>query len=364
MTISAATTTICSERHDVNNDKVRCVLHETAYHPAEPLDLKSVERLMNSSAEQSKQLCRESSQSRAASYNCDKSSFSAANASVAAVPTHVVTKSSTTEVRVRKEPIKKIVLPFDGVDDVDGCRTTPLFEPQPERLLDREMRAVCERERALRLVRGLTTTLDDEVRRSVEVQVGVVKPDSCADDMVERREREHDALPKRYAESRVRAELRRDRQREMELRSCGVVRSISDRPTGHQREVIDVFSSETPLTSKRRPASAAARRSADGFVAVDRHAQPYKHAAIKVDKDASAEATDIADRRSPVVPSVLRTYEYPSYPERQNSVTNDTLVTSTLVSPRHASNRRSLSTENERLSSGLSSLITSLLVEV
>jgi len=182
--------------------------------------------------------------------------------------------------------------------------------------------------------------------------------------MVERREREHDALPKRYAESRVRAELRRDRQREMELRSCGVVRSISDRPTGHQREVIDVFSSETPLTSKRRPASAAARRSADGFVAVDRHAQPYKHAAIKVDKDASAEATDIADRRSPVVPSVLRTYEYPSYPERQNSVTNDTLVTSTLVSPRHASNRRSLSTENERLSSGLSSLITSLLVEV
>jgi len=192
------------------------------------------------------------------------------------------------------------------------------------------VRAAREREQALRLLRGRTTTLNDDARRSVEVAVEVTRPRSrCAVDPLERPRRERDASTRRYAESRLRAELQRNRQRELELRDRRIVHGISDEPAGQRLGSVDVLSSEASAASKRHPASAAARRA---VVEVERHPHPYEHAEIKVDNAATGEATGVADKPSEREMSrVLRTYDYPPY--RENSGTNDTLATSTRVPP-------------------------------
>jgi len=161
------------DRYDDNDsDKVRGVYQEncqkTGYRSATPFDLESTERLNNSFTKHKKRVeAAESSNSCAVRDKCDASSLG--KQAVADASVSVPARSSKTEAGVVTEevakPIGKTVV---AVDD-DGWTRQPRFEPERERPLEREMKAVREREWALRRARGLTT--DDElVPQSVEVQ--------------------------------------------------------------------------------------------------------------------------------------------------------------------------------------------------
>ena len=256
----------------VDQEEARTVQHQHMKHretghrsAAAPLDLKSAKHLPNSSAKhKQQQLYREYRPSRwcADIYKCNESGSSADEVCIptsAVAAASGVAKTSKTVVHVTEEfqkAAKKIRLPFESdcdKEDHDYTRTTK-FEPLAERSLDREIRAAREREKELRRARGLTTATEDESRRSVEIQIQTAKPrkstranETNTSEVTRGQEREHHALTQHYAENRLRTELQRDRQRELDLRRSGLIQSISGERTGqHQLEFIDVLPARSP----------------------------------------------------------------------------------------------------------------------
>jgi len=145
----------------------------------------------------------------------------------------------------------------------------------------------------------------------------------------ERQERRRDvaALTRRFAESRLRAELQRNGERELERRA--IVHGPA--APSHRRKSVDVLPSEMPAAYKHHSASAAARRTSDHF---ERRPELDRHGEIDVEQSASVQAAGVSLKPSAIdreVPSVRRMYEYPpSYP----GDVDDTLVgTSTRRSP-------------------------------
>jgi len=311
-----------------------------------PLDFRSVKHSVNSLASHNKEALAKPNHSHGTCHEdvteIDKSISCGVKLHVSpssAAPAHA--RSSEMESQVTEHtPNRAETLPRpskNDVDDDDDCnRTTPLFEPQAERSMEREVRAAREREEALRNARGLTTALNNEARRSVQIEV--VKPRQAVTDVVvtgsaaKRRQPDYQSLMKRYTEHLLKAELHRDRQRELDLLNGGIVQSISEEREGDQLKFVDVPPTENRSAPRNVPSVAThhtvreRRPELSGF---------SEHTDVTVDKAAASRMSSGADKPLPIpgnVPLVLRTYPYP-YFSWQNSVTDDTHVMSTRLSP-------------------------------
>lgn len=315
--------------------------------------------------------------------------------SVDALPTETPSKS-----------IRKVLpLPDDHESMVDGDvallpLTATLFAPTNETLMEREFRASREREEALRLLRGLPHNAQDEERRrsqAVEIEVEVkVKTDrplrrsrSDATDgllmsasggqstgdrrqwqqqtsmsaSVTDEEKDDNLFSKRFAESRLKAELQRQRQRELDLRRSGLINTISDERAGDPMKYVEVMVTPSgpttnASTSVKRQASspsdvllreskAAGAAEADkseidgGTATLIKTTSPENVAAVKATTatptTTTAKVTKPAATPSPIpasetprreIPPVLRTYSYPAASE--DVVVSETKSTSKL----------------------------------
>ena len=326
-----------------DDDKERNEEHQELRGRSVPVGLTSDSHSTNNFAEYTKQAYEEHTHSHASHKHlseADKSSAGVPGPAVADVPTHDPEQSLKSFVHAMEETPKPTnkTLPLHDYnnDNVDGDYTrTLLFVPQWSRSLEREIRAAREREEELRHARGLTTASHDDVRPPVAVQIEAIKSRRSVTDVVDvrdtanRREPDYQTLTKRHAEDRLRDELQRDLQRELDLRRSGLIHSISEQHAGQQSEVVEVLSSQGPAAMKQWSTAATARP-----VELDFRREltgSSNHADVQADKAAATEVTKPSAMRVEM-PRVLRKYAYP-YSDWRNSVTADTHVTSTRVSP-------------------------------
>jgi hypothetical protein len=281
----------------------------------------------------------------------------------------------------RTSVTRKILLPPESADpdDADASKQL-LYQPQSESVLEREIRAARERERALRNSRGLPDTTHEEARRSISVEIEIVKHLDVTDSgtggapaaaaaTVSKAEKpggpqaadnQHDDFTKRYAESRLKAELQRERQRELDLRHLGVIQTISEDCISQQQPSRMFETAEATAEKSCRPSWTAdvvdlrqARQlqrqsgqqqlqsppAAPGtIVAAATTAEKNPAAAVKLPpatapvKTSPSEHPGWSTAQKRELPLVLRTYPYGTAAESQSLVTADTLMTTTRAS--------------------------------
>ena len=315
-------------RHD---DEVRVVSHEQHQNVEHDPAQKSVKHSVNSSAGHKKDIDTKPSHTYAADVTeTDKSSLCIVKVHVPAAAAAVHAQCLEMESHATECTPGRA-----SKNDDDDCTRMTVFEPQSERSLEREVREAREREQALRHARGLTTASHDDARQSATVQREVVQPlQSVNDPVLARRPLDYQTFTKRYAENRLKAELQRDRQRELDLRGSGIIYSISEERAGDRLKFVEVLPSEPPPATKHRPASRNVPPVAAHPVVLERRSEPpgsSEHADVQTDEVATT-ATLGADKPLSVVgdvPPVRRTYAYPYF----NTASVDTLPMSPRVSP-------------------------------
>lgn len=109
------------------------------------------------------------------------------------------------------------------------------YTPENESLMEREVKIVRQREAALRMARGLAPLVSEAMH---EIEVSTPRP---------RIEDHHhpEQLSKKYAENRLRTELHKEKQREIDLLKLGKIQSLSEHRKGEFVKYADVVSSET-----------------------------------------------------------------------------------------------------------------------
>lgn len=109
------------------------------------------------------------------------------------------------------------------------------YTPHNETLMEREVKIVREREEALRMARGLGPLVSDVLH---EIEVATPRP---------RIEDQHnpEELSRKYAENRLRTELQREKQREVDLLMLGKIQSLSEHRKGDMEKYVEKVSSDT-----------------------------------------------------------------------------------------------------------------------
>jgi len=245
---------------------------------------------------------------------------------------------------------------FIGDRDDSLSAVASFFVPVNETLMERELRVAREREEGLRLLRGfLMNTHDEEERRSrpalaIEIQVKSERPirrskSEIADrsavrgglDVIDSHQPvaedlEDHEFSKRFAESRLKAELQRQRERELDLRQSGIINTISEERTGDPIkyvEVVDTTSGATSMTPARRqnslsagavprrathveevPVATAEKGLVNGRTPSSIDAKPpVSVTVVKSNTPTTNAPSFVTSRRE--IPPVLRTYSYP-----------------------------------------------------
>lgn len=187
------------------------------------------------------------------------------------------------------------------------------YTPHMESLMEREIKSVLMREDALRLTRGLGPLVIDDRQSSVEV----VKPRPRSASVEDRLDLA--TSMKNYATNRLRKELEKEKQREIDLLQLGKIQCLSEQRTGGEPlkyaeaatpDVVVVGGDELlgPLKPRRReetsrdhtPAQLNAR-----FNAEMAYKDPHLHRQYQV------EVRGHADRRS--APALIPSAKYPSH---------------------------------------------------
>lgn len=109
------------------------------------------------------------------------------------------------------------------------------YTPQNESLMEREIKIVREREDSLRMARGLGPLVHD-VMHEIEVTTSRSRIED---------QHNPEELSKKYAENRLRTELQREKQREMDLLMLGKIKSLSEHRKGDMVKYVDRVSSDT-----------------------------------------------------------------------------------------------------------------------
>jgi len=139
-----------------------------------------------------------------------------------------------------EEPVRSAkVQPLKDDDGEDEPKF--FFAPQQESLIEREIRAAREREDELRQLRGLPPLLAFDERDSAVVQISIVKPRAQTEPTDQK------AAMKKYSESRLQVELKKEKERELALLRQGSIHTLSEERVGEPVKFVEIISPETEL---------------------------------------------------------------------------------------------------------------------
>lgn len=124
-----------------------------------------------------------------------------------------------------RRPSTPKVQPFEEFEKVHFENELP-YTPHRESLMEREIKSVLMREDALRLTRGLGPLMIDDHQSKIEV----AKPRPRSASVEEQLDLA--TSMKKYATSRLRKELEKEKQREIDLLQLGKIQCLSEHRTG------------------------------------------------------------------------------------------------------------------------------------